>query len=111
MPSQAIRTASPAAAAASTSPRLGMRRATGRSSPRAGDSAPADIAAPSTARTISVAAGSVARAQPGSSITTTAALATQASPAAAGIAPCRRAASRRRGVAGIVRSAESDMRV
>jgi hypothetical protein len=64
-----------------------------------------------TPRTISAAAGSVDRIQPGKSATTTTALATQANAAEAGIAPWRRAASRRRGVAGIVRSAESDMRL
>jgi hypothetical protein len=52
-----------------------------------------------TPRTISAAAGSVDRIQPGKSTTTTTALATQANAAEAGIAPCRREERRRKQLA------------
>jgi hypothetical protein len=54
-----------------------------------------------------VAAGIVAVAQMGSSSVAVPAVATHAGSAAVGIAPWRRAASRRRGVAGITRSESS----
>ena len=62
-------------------------------------------------RTRSVAAGIVAVAQMGSSSVAVPAVATHAGSAAVGIAPWRRAASRRRGVAGITRSESSAIEV
>jgi len=99
-----------------TTPLARMTAALGMNSPAARSAAASTAvigpwpAAPSDRRSISAAAGSVAAAHAGASATAVSTAASHAGSDESGIMPCCRAASRRRGVAGIVRSDASDIR-
>jgi hypothetical protein len=108
-PSQTSRTAPPARAEAATTASDGSTTAAGSGQGAAPSAPPVVSAVAKVSRTLSAAAGIVRRAQAGASRIAVAAEAAHAGRSAVAAKPARRAASRRRGVAGIMRSAESDI--